>query len=222
MSSKIPRGLQPHPEMKKTANKLESKDTAAVSNANAIPKTDGILKPQKDNVPRKNFTTKVHKGVSTRYGQQAELRDQNQLLMAANEELQKNLTETQQKVSELEVQFSDLEKENADVERRLKDCHVLLVAKKIDPVLGERIGEAALQNEDQRREAVSVSTDLLNELRAFGDIASVQLAQLEAIQTTMKDLTETRDHLTQERENFSLEVAEMEKALEEAEALLLE
>ncbi|XP_029903365.1 small kinetochore-associated protein isoform X2 [Myripristis murdjan] len=209
--------------MKKTANKFESKDTAtASSHANAIPKTDGVLKPQKENIPRKNITTKVHKGVSTRYGQQAELRDQNQLLMGANEELQKNLTETQQRVAELELQCTDLEKENADVQRRLKDCHVLLVAKQMDPVLGERIGEAAQQNEDQRREMVSVSTDLLKELKAFGDIASVQRAQLEAIQTTMKDLTKAQEHLTQEREKFTQEVSEMEKALEEAEALLLE
>lgn len=33
--------------------------------------------------------------VSTRYGQQAELKEQNQHLMATNEELQKNLTDTQ-------------------------------------------------------------------------------------------------------------------------------
>lgn len=33
--------------------------------------------------------------VITRYGQQAELKEQNQQLMTVNEELQKNLTETQ-------------------------------------------------------------------------------------------------------------------------------
>lgn len=33
--------------------------------------------------------------VSTRYGQQAELKEQNQQLMATNEELHKNLTDTQ-------------------------------------------------------------------------------------------------------------------------------
>lgn len=33
--------------------------------------------------------------VSTRYGQQAELKEQNQHLLATNEELQKNFTDTQ-------------------------------------------------------------------------------------------------------------------------------
>ncbi|KAG7222699.1 hypothetical protein INR49_026308 [Caranx melampygus] len=159
--------------------------------------------------------------VITRYGQQAELKEQNQHLMTVNEELQKNLTETQQRVAELELQFSDLEKENTEVQKQLKDCHVLLVAAKIDPVLGERVGEAAQQNEDQRKEAMSVSADLLNELRTFGDTASQQRARLEEIQATMTDLTKAREHMMQERENFCLEAAEMEKALKEAEVLLL-
>lgn len=40
-------------ETKKTGHKHESKDTATVSaTANAAQKSDGILKPQKENVPR--------------------------------------------------------------------------------------------------------------------------------------------------------------------------
>lgn len=40
-------------EMKKTAHKPESKDTASVAaTANAAPKTDGVLRPQKENAPR--------------------------------------------------------------------------------------------------------------------------------------------------------------------------
>ncbi|XP_029352938.1 small kinetochore-associated protein isoform X2 [Echeneis naucrates] len=216
MSSKIPR------EMKKMGHKVESKDTATASaTANGAQKSDGILKAQRENVQRKNIPPKVHKGVSTRYGQQAELKEQNQHLIAVNEELQKNLMETQQRLADLELQFSDLEKENTEVHKQLKDCHVLLVAAKIDPVLGERVGEAAEQNEAQRKEAVRVSSDLLNELRTFGDTASRQRARLEEIRTTMTDLTKARERMIQERENFCLETAEMEEALKEAEALLL-
>ena len=39
----------------------------------------------------------------------------------------------QQRVAELELQFSNLEKENVGLQSNLKDCHVLLVASKIDP-----------------------------------------------------------------------------------------
>ncbi|XP_019953343.1 small kinetochore-associated protein-like [Paralichthys olivaceus] len=216
MSTKIPRGLQVPAETKRTGRKYESKDTG-----NAAPRSDGVLRPQRDNTQRKNVVPKVHKGVSTRYGQEAELKEQNLHLMTVNEELQKNLTETQQRVAELELQFSDIEKENADVQKNLKDCHVLLVAANIDPVSGGRVGEAAQLNEDQRKEAMSVSADLLNELRTFGEIASQQRSRLEEIQATMTDLANAREPMMQERENFSLEAAEMEKALMEAEALLL-
>ncbi|XP_034555679.1 small kinetochore-associated protein [Notolabrus celidotus] len=216
MSSKIPRGMQPHAEMKKVGHKGETKDTAT-----ATQKSDGILKPQRENLPRKNVAPKPHKGISTRYGQQAELKEQNQHLIATNEELQKNLADTQQRVAELELQKSDLEKENTQVQKNLKDCHVLLVASKIDPVLGERVGEAARQYEDQRKEVKGISADLLHELKAFGGIASQQQARLEEIQTSITELAEARGHMMQERENFSLQVAEMEQALEEAEALLL-
>ncbi|XP_053193194.1 small kinetochore-associated protein [Scomber japonicus] len=210
MSSKIPKGKQLPAETKRTATTV-----------NAVQRSDGILKPQKENVPRKNVASKVYKGVSTRQEQQAELMEQNQNLLAAKEELQKNLTHTQQRVAELEVQFSDLEKENAEVQKNLKDCLVLLVAEKIDPVSGERVGEVAQQNEDQRKEVMNISADLLNELKAFGDIASQQRSRLEEIQATMTDLSKARELMLQERENFSLEAAEMEKALNEAETLLL-
>ncbi|KAL6095715.1 uncharacterized protein ACO6RY_09584 [Pungitius sinensis] len=222
MSSKIPKGVKFPPETKKAGCKFESKDTATVSaTANAPQKSDGILKPQKENMSRKTVAPKANKGVSTRYGQQAEHKGQNQHLMATNGELQKNLAETQQKVAELELQMSGLVKENAEVRKNLKDCHVVLVAANIDPVLGERVGEAAQQNNDTRKEVMSVSTDLLNELKAFGDAASQQRARLEGIQTTMIELTKAREHMMQERENFSLEATEMERVLKEAEALLL-
>uniref|UniRef100_A0A8C7I5Y1 Uncharacterized protein n=1 Tax=Oncorhynchus kisutch TaxID=8019 RepID=A0A8C7I5Y1_ONCKI len=97
----------------------------------------------------------MHKGASTRQGQQqSELKGQNQLLVEANEELQKNYLETQLKVTQLEQQYSDLQGTNADIKKHLKDCHALLVAGNIDPVLGERIGESAPQNEDQQRVVV--------------------------------------------------------------------
>ncbi|XP_055741051.1 uncharacterized protein LOC129825188 isoform X2 [Salvelinus fontinalis] len=205
--------------MKRAANKYVFKETAVPSDFNFFPKT-AIFKPLNENVPRN--VAKVHKGPSTRNGQQSELKSHNQLLLEANEELQKNLTETQQKVSQLEQQYSDLQGTNADVQKQLKDCHVLLVAGNIDPVLGEQIGKTAQQNEDQQREVVNVSQDLLRELRTFGDMATEQGAQLTEVQKTMKALTDSREHLVQERGVFSLEVEEMDKALEEAEQLLLE
>lgn len=81
----------------------------------------------------------------------------------------------------LEQQHSDLEKENAGLHKDLKDCHILLVAAKVDPgefllsfqkglillsiemqlnmflfvsVLGERVAEAAQENEIQQKKVM--------------------------------------------------------------------
>lgn len=96
--------------------------------------------------------------ISTRYGQQAELKEQNQQLVGVNEELQKNLLDTQvrtekqhlfvclfllnvclfvfltqQRVAELKLQIDELQNENVEMKKKLHDCHVLLVSARIDP-----------------------------------------------------------------------------------------
>ncbi|KAG7270883.1 hypothetical protein CRUP_000242, partial [Coryphaenoides rupestris] len=195
MSSQIPRAAQPPAGMKKQANK----------------DTEGYLKAPKENLQRKT-AVKVYKGPPTRYGQQAELKDQNQLLFASNEELKNNLTESQQRVTGLELQLNDLKKENADIQKSLNDCHVLLVAGKIDPVLGDAIAEPC---ENQRKEVMNISRDLLKELRDFTDISSNQLEQLKVFQTAIADLSGEGEQVMQDRDLFSLQVLQMEKALEE-------
>ncbi|XP_003971953.2 small kinetochore-associated protein [Takifugu rubripes] len=218
MASKIPRGLQLPAETKRIGHKLEPKDAAT---ANAAQKPDGILKAQNKNIPRKNVAPKVPKGISTRHGQQAELKEQNQQLLALNEELQKSLANTQQEVAELELHFKDMKDENAGLQKNLRDCHVLLVTAKMDPVSAERVGEAAQQNEDQRKEVMNISANLLNEIKAFGEMASEQRARLEEIQTAMTKLSKSQAQMIEEREMFSEVTAEMEKALKQAETLLL-
>ncbi|XP_077367487.1 uncharacterized protein LOC144010851 isoform X2 [Festucalex cinctus] len=207
--SKIPRG-QLHTELKKPTHKNEMKDTAKSH------QKDGVLK-QKENTARENAVTKTYKGVSTRYELQAELKEQNQQLVAANVELQKNLAETQQRLSNLEQKYSDLEKENFEVQKNLKDCQMTLVTAKIDP--RELLGEAARHKDEQRKEVMSVSTDLLKELKDFGDIATQQSSRLQEIQKTMSDMTEAREKMMQERQTFALEASAYKKAVMEAEAL---
>ncbi|XP_011490333.1 girdin [Oryzias latipes] len=212
MTSKIPKKLHLPGDNKK--NKADSKD----ADAGVVQKPEA--KAQKENVPKKTVAPKVHKG-TTRYGQQMELKEQNHHLTAANEELQKNLAEAQHRVAELELQFGELQRENSEVQKNLQNCHILLVSAKIDPVLGENVGDAVQKTEEERKQVVSVSSDLLRELKSFGNAAAHQRAQLQEIQTNFEELTKARELLNQERENFSLQAAELQKALKETEELLL-
>lgn len=98
----------------------------------------------------------------------------------------------------------------------------------------------------------NISKNLLDEIKAFGEIASGQRARLEVrkllvfqqcfvlvglnynrkrilsgssfkqeIRTVMTELSKSREQMIKEREMFSQETTEMEKALKEAETLLL-
>ncbi|XP_035279098.1 small kinetochore-associated protein [Anguilla rostrata] len=205
--------------MKRT--KCEFKETTIPSNFNFALKTDsaGILKPH-NNVPRKKFTATTYKGPSSRL--ETELRDQKRLLEAFNGDLQKNLLQSKEKVDLLEQQYRDLQGEKNEIQKQLESCLHLLVAGNIDLDLGEELAETAQQKEEQRKEVQSVSQELMGELQTFGQKVSEHRAQVQQVQERMRDLREKREQHLEEREAFSLEVEEMEKALEQAEQLLVE
>uniref|UniRef100_A0AAY4CF12 Uncharacterized protein n=1 Tax=Denticeps clupeoides TaxID=299321 RepID=A0AAY4CF12_9TELE len=114
------------------------------------PKTT-VTKALGDNPARKIPPGKSLKAPSTRYAAQNELREHNQLLASTNEALQKRLHEMQSKCSTLEQERSVLRGENEDILKRLRECHVLLVAENIDPVVGEKICQTSAQDEELRR-----------------------------------------------------------------------
>ncbi|XP_052394756.1 small kinetochore-associated protein [Carassius gibelio] len=162
------------------------------------------------------------KAPTTRYGQQNDTREQNRVLTATNEDLQRQLEELKGTVTELEQQCTDLHGENREIQKKLRDCHVLLVAENLDPVSGEKLGQTAQQKEEQRKEVMTVSQNLLTELKLFGETAQEHAGNLLEVQNLMRDLTEAHEKLQQERAFFTLDVDEMERALGEAERLLME
>ncbi|XP_073699438.1 small kinetochore-associated protein [Garra rufa] len=159
---------------------------------------------------------------STRYGQQNDIREQNKVLTSTNEDLQRQLEEMKETVTELEQRCTDIQGENREIQKQLRNCHVLLVAESLDPVSGEKLGQTAQRKEEQRKEVMTVSQNLLTELQLFGETAQEHAANLLEVQNIMRDLTEAHEKLQQERALFTLDVEEMERALGEAERLLIE
>lgn len=194
--------------------RVQMKD-AAIS---AQPRTAHV-KNDTDNKKSQHRTLKVP---TTRYGQQNDIKEQNRALTTTNEDLQRQLEEMKETVTELELRCTDLQGENLEIQKQLRDCHVLLVAENLDPVTGEKLGQTAQQKEEQRQEVMTVSQNLLTELKLFGETAQEHAANLLEVQNTMRDLTEVHEKLQQERTLFTLDVEEMERALGEAERLLME
>ncbi|XP_039507476.1 small kinetochore-associated protein isoform X1 [Pimephales promelas] len=198
--------------------RVQMKDTAISAQPRAAQ-----VKNDMDNKKSQHRTLKVP---TTRYGQQNDIREQNRALTTTNEDLQRQLEEMKETVTELELRCTDLQGENREIQKQLRDCHVLLVAEKLDPasnsVSGEKLGQTAQQKEEQRREVMNVSQNLLAELKLFSETALEHAANLLEVQNTMRDLTEVHEKLQQERTRFTLDVEEMERALGEAEKLLME
>ncbi|KAI2668721.1 Small kinetochore-associated protein [Labeo rohita] len=193
--------------------RVQIKDTAIPS----LTSRATHVKNDTDNKKNQHRTLKVP---STRYGQQNDIREQNKVLTATNEDLQRQLEEMKETVTELEQRCTDLQGENREIQKQLRDCHVLLVAENLDP--GEKLGQTAQQKEEQRKEVMTVSQNLLTELKLFGETAEDHAANLLEVQNIMRDLTEAHEKLQQERALFTLDVEEMERALGEAERLLIE
>ncbi|XP_051559462.1 small kinetochore-associated protein [Myxocyprinus asiaticus] len=178
-----------------------------------------LVKNDMDNKKNQHRSLKVP---TTRYGQQNDLREQNRVLTETNESLQKQLEEMKETATELVQRCTDIQGENREIQKQLRDCHVLLVAEHLDPVSGEKLGQTAQEKDEQRKEVMTVSQNLLTELKQFGEMAQEQTANLMEVQSTMRHLTEAHEKLQQEKALFSLDVEEMERALEEAERLLME
>ncbi|XP_026861940.2 small kinetochore-associated protein [Electrophorus electricus] len=203
----------------KRLDRAQIKDTAIPTQLNYVSRRANV-KIDTENMSRKNLT-KGLKGATTKYGQQNDLREQNHLLMTANEDLQKQISEMKECVADLEQRCRDLQDENSEIKKQLRDCHALLILEKLDPVSGEKIGETE-QKEAQRKEIMTVSQNLMTELKHFDEVARQHGTHLTELQNTMRTLKEAREKFHLDGESFCLDVEEMEKALEEAEKLLIE
>ncbi|KAG9262120.1 hypothetical protein AMEX_G23840 [Astyanax mexicanus] len=203
----------------KRADRPQIKDTAIPTHPGfrkANVRTDAEFAARK--IPGKGL-----KGPSTKYGQHTDVKEQNRLLVATNEDLQRQISEIKEYVAGLEQQCSDVQKENIETKEKLRDCHALLMAEKLDPVSGGRIDGTAEEKESQRKELMqTISQNLLTELRLFDEVASEHGRHLTEVQNTMRSLKEAREKLCVNRESFSVDAEEMEKVLGEAERLLLE
>ncbi|XP_051561130.1 small kinetochore-associated protein-like [Myxocyprinus asiaticus] len=201
---------------------------AAQSDMKRVQVKDTVIPAQpraahvKNDTDNKKYQHRSLKAPTTRYWQQNDLKEQNRVLTATNEDLQKQFEEMKETVSELEQRCADIQGENREIQKQLRDCHVLLVAENLDPVSGGKLGQTTQKKEEQRKEVMTVSQNLLTELKLFGEMAQEQAANFMEVQNTMRHLTEAHEKLQQEKALFSLDVEEMERALVEAERLLME
>ncbi|XP_058847379.1 small kinetochore-associated protein-like isoform X2 [Acipenser ruthenus] len=169
---------------------------------------------------RKKPSTYAARGPAARLKLEAELRDKNQLLEAANHQLIENLSEAKENIGELLEKNTKLEGNSNELQKQLETCMLYLETSNIDPVSGGRILESAQQNEEQRKETMSLVQDLKNELEQFSRNAAIQRAQLQELNNKGRILKEERGSCLQEQGDFQADLENMQKELEEAQTLL--
>ncbi|XP_017312339.1 small kinetochore-associated protein [Ictalurus punctatus] len=204
----------------KRVDRAPVKDTAIPTHPNLASKKANV-KTDPETMIRKN-PAKSLKGPSVRYGLQSDVKEQNRLLLVANEDLLKQISELKENVSVLEQRCSDLQENNTEIKKQLRDCHVLLIEENLDPVSGEKVGEAVEQQAGQRKELMTISQKLLSELKLFDDFTKEHRTHLTEVQNTMRSLKGARETLHLERESFCTYAENVERALEDAERLLIE
>ncbi|XP_018086724.1 small kinetochore-associated protein isoform X2 [Xenopus laevis] len=96
------------------------------------------------------------RGVTNRYRMEAELRDRNQLLEAANVSLHANLTNTQDTIKVMTERQAELENELKELNRRLEKNMIILENRNIDPVSGEEILASVEETSKLRSETKTV------------------------------------------------------------------
>uniref|UniRef100_H3BE07 Uncharacterized protein n=1 Tax=Latimeria chalumnae TaxID=7897 RepID=H3BE07_LATCH len=121
-----------------------------------------VFNAPKPTAAQKQYIKKVPSlGETGRYRVEAELRDRNQLLEAANRDLHLELSGTQNHIQELTEKSEKLESDIKELNQQLESCLVVLETRNIDPVTGSKIVESVEENDRSRAETMLFHERLL-------------------------------------------------------------
>ncbi|XP_053553872.1 small kinetochore-associated protein [Bombina bombina] len=200
---------------------LYSKDPNINFTAN-VP-DNGVFKATtstKRTVVNKKAAAAPTRGPVTRYRLEAELKDRNQLLEAANISLHNSLTNAQETIKQMTEHEDEQKEEIKELNRRLEKNLIILESRNIDPVSGELILASAEEKSKLRAETKASTDNLLSELKIFGQMANEQIAQVQAVIDKWNQAEENRNVFLEEQKDFDIELDQFRAALQQAEQWL--
>ncbi|NP_001121323.1 uncharacterized protein LOC100158408 [Xenopus laevis] len=160
------------------------------------------------------------RGITTRYRMEAELRDRNQLLEAANVSLHANLTNAQGTIKEMTERQVVLENDLKELNRRLEKNLIILENRNIDPVSGEEILASAEETSKLRSETKLFTENLLNELQNFSEATSEQRTLMQTVMAKWKEADKGRNQFVDEQKALERELEQFRECLLQAEKQL--
>ncbi|KAM5164364.1 small kinetochore-associated protein [Mantella aurantiaca] len=151
---------------------------------------------------------------------ESKLRDQNQLLEAANSTLNDRLQTAQTTIQEMSEKQETVQEELKGLRKRLEKNLVILEGRNIDPVSGEQILANAEETCKVKEETKTAAENLLKELRQFISITKEQQRLVQTIKAKWIETEENRNQFLEEQKSFQVDLDKFKACLEQTEKWL--
>ncbi|XP_038639501.1 small kinetochore-associated protein-like isoform X1 [Scyliorhinus canicula] len=151
---------------------------------------------------------------------EAELRDQNQLLEAAQQQLKEELKLAKDQTNELMVKTESLQSEKEAMSKRLQNCIILLENNLIDPVSANKIIEDhELKNACQRDTMVHVE-NLQAELETWEKYTAEKREKLQEVKLKLQKTKDESNKIVEDTDLIQKELEEWRISLNQSKQLL--
>ncbi|XP_067895747.1 small kinetochore-associated protein-like isoform X2 [Heterodontus francisci] len=151
---------------------------------------------------------------------EAELRDQNQLLEVAQQQLKQELKTAKDKTNELMVKTEKMQSEKEAMSKRLQNCMIVLETNLIDPVSANKIIEDHEQKNACRKDTMVHVENLQAELEKWGKYAVEKREKFQEMRLKLQNAQEESNKILEETDLFQKELEEWRTSLNQSKQLL--
>ncbi|XP_072894175.1 small kinetochore-associated protein [Hemitrygon akajei] len=147
---------------------------------------------------------------------EAELRDQNQLLEVAQQQLKQELKLAKDQVHDYMIKNGNLQSENEALSNRVQNCVVILENNLIDPVSANKIIEDNEQTSACRRDTMALVENLQRELENWGRNIMEKRDGFQEMRLKLQNAKEESNKIVEEMDFFKQEMEEWRLCLSQA------
>uniref|UniRef100_UPI00398F7D5D small kinetochore-associated protein isoform X1 n=2 Tax=Pristiophorus japonicus TaxID=55135 RepID=UPI00398F7D5D len=151
---------------------------------------------------------------------EAELRDQNQLLEVAQQQLKQELKVAEDKTNEFMVKTESLQSEKEELSKRVQNCMVILENNLIDPVSANKIIEDHEQKNVCRRDTMVHVENLQTELEKWRKYTVEKRETFQEMRLKLQNAKEESIKIVEETDLFQKELDEWRASLNQSKQLL--
>ncbi|XP_072425419.1 uncharacterized protein [Chiloscyllium punctatum] len=206
-------------DLPRTFNFSEKKSSAVLFEATAQPSKQTLNKRKK--IPPLSRMTRadMEKYMALRVVE-TELRDQNQLLEVAQQQLKQELKMAKDQTEELTARTKSLQSEKEILIKRLQNCTTVLENNLIDPVSANRIIEEHDQKNACRRDVMVNVENLLAELQMLGKFTEEKRERFQVTRLKLENAKEESARIVQETDLIQKDLEEWRISLNQSKQLL--